>query len=61
MDEEIEALIEAMRKQKQDYFLPPEWDGKVVFLKNTKSGTRLDLFAGMVSSKPHAFTPTNHD
>ncbi|ESU08556.1 hypothetical protein FGSG_04532 [Fusarium graminearum PH-1] len=46
MDEEIEALIEAMRKQKQDYFLPPEWDGKVVFLKNTKSGTRLDLFAG---------------
>ncbi|KAG5658029.1 hypothetical protein KAF25_006980 [Fusarium avenaceum] len=38
--------MEPIDKQKQDYFLPAHWDGKIVFLKNTKSGTRLDLYCG---------------
>ncbi|CAG7558857.1 unnamed protein product [Fusarium equiseti] len=45
MDAEMDAAIEAIKKQKQDYFLPAHWNGKVVYLKNTKSGTCLDLFA----------------
>ncbi|KAK3319436.1 ricin B lectin domain-containing protein [Apodospora peruviana] len=35
-----------MSEPEQDYLLPDEWDGKVVYLFNEATGTMLDLGAG---------------
>lgn len=35
-----------MTEPEQDYFLPDEWNDKVVFIFNEATGTMLDLYAG---------------
>ena len=41
-----------MAESEQDYLLPDEWNGRVVYFFNEATGTMLDLGAGQSTSPP---------